>query len=84
MKKKNIEKKLNQRYDIFFDRLENIRTIIATSKILQKNITDLILNEYKISNSKNIIELRKYLDIFQKELKEEEKYLKKKIEKMNK
>lgn len=82
--KKNIDDILKKRRDFFFDRLKKIERISATSKILQKDITDLFLENYEISKSENLVELRKCLDIFQTELKIDEKYLIKQLDKINK
>jgi len=82
--KKDMNDILKKRRDFFFDRLKNIERISATCKILQKDITNLFLENYEISKSQNLIELRRYLDLFQAEIKNDEKYLTNQLDKINK
>ena len=81
----NIKEMLKNRRDFYFNRLQKIERILATIKILQKDISELFLENYKISKSENLVNFKKYLDIFQKEINTlDKKYLMSKLDDINK
>lgn len=81
----NIKEMLKNRRDFYFNRLQKIERILATIKILQKDISELFLENYKISKSENLVNFKKYLDILQKEINTlDKKYLMSKLDDINK
>lgn len=82
--KNNNNDMLRKRRDFFFDRLQKIERIMSTAKILQNDISDLFLENYDISNSENLINFRKYLDLFQADINKDRKNLIKQLDKINK